>query len=74
MPTTPEAFFLTEPEQRTLEASVKEMHDASAAKRLGLFFMFSRHDDESGLRWMRKAVEYGDVGAQSYFADEAKRK
>jgi hypothetical protein len=57
-----------------LETAVKERHDATAAKRLGLFFMFSKHDDESGLRWMKKAVEYGDVGAQLYFDDEAKRK
>jgi TPR repeat protein len=73
MRTTSEVFFLTEAEQTKLEQAANEKRDATAAKRLGQYFI-SKHDDKTGLRWMRRAADLGDAGARSYFEEGVESK
>ena len=72
MPTTAEAYYLTENEQLELERSAREKDDAKAAYILGEFFIYSKSDTKAGMQWMKVAAKLGHPGAKSYLELAAK--
>lgn len=74
IPTTAEAYALTESERKELERAVAEKHDPEAAYQLGKYYIYSQNDAEQGMQWMKIASDLGHAGAKAYLDQAAKTK